>query len=257
MARVQGKGRPPQSALAGQRAVEGQPDDGAKRRARERRGRVHHLVQRVTPSFGKRRDPPEQPRAGFESARGNGAYGLEEPTRAPSGRFLRRARSGRLPLRLPGRRRLALWRGVEEQIHQLDARDAVHHAMVNLRDEGAPAPRDAPDDVQLPERLAAIEPAREQTRREGPELRVVAGRLEDMLGHVARDVEGRVGFPGRVTEGERRRTDSLQVSRRLVQAGLEAGNERLGRHLAVEDADAADVQRALVGLDVQECGVER
>src|SRR3970282_2968037 len=93
-------------------------------------------------------------------------------------------------------------RDVHHYRQQLDAGDAVDEAVVDLEDERAAAAFDAVDEVELPQRLVAAEPALEEARGERAELVQVAGRVQAHGHDVPADIEVGIPLPGRVGEVE-------------------------------------------------------
>jgi len=111
--------------------------------------------------------------------------------------------------------------------------------------------------MDLPQRAAAVQSRREQPSDARRQLAVVAGCFEPRLEHVPADVEIGIELPGGVPQAESRRSEALQVAGDLREPPLESRGVRLGPDVAVEHAHAADVERRLVGLEIEEGRVER
>ena len=115
-------------------------------------------------------------------------------------------RAGRLgvgdPLLERGRRRFRRLLEVEEDGGDVDAGDAVDHAVVGLADDREAAVLEALDQPQLPQRLRAVELLGEEARGEVAELLLAAGRGKRGVAHVVARGSGagrrpRPGDPGR------------------------------------------------------------
>jgi acetyl esterase/lipase len=207
--------------------------------------------------------------AGHEGAdrAGGAAEQREDPDRATSARrdgvahHLHVGRDGLGRARLGRVEDPASRLHVEEVDHQLCAGDAVHGAVVHLRDDADVAVRQALDDVELPQRAAPVE------RRAGD----LGGQLGELLvsprargpdaADVVVEVEVRVLHPDRVVEPEGHLHDPTPERRHQVQAGLDEVLD-LGELIApghrrrVEDGRHGHVHVHARRLEVQEGGVE-
>ena len=85
----------------------------------------------------------------------------------------------------------------------------------------------------------------------------VSGRGQPHFVDVAFDVEVGVVFPERVADPEGGGHDPLAIAGDVDETPAQPGDQNVPGQRTVEDADPADVQRALVGVDVEEGRVER
>jgi hypothetical protein len=113
--------------------------------------------------------------------------------------------------------------GGEEDGGDVDARDAVDEGVVGLGDEGEPlgpvgGGRQPLNQVDLPERLGAVEPGGEDPGGESGELRVRPGVGECGVPQVVEQVEARVVYPDRSSEAERNLCKALAIARHEVKA---------------------------------------
>ena len=118
------------------------------------------------------------------------------------------------------------------------------------------------DQVDLPQRAAAVEMAGMQPGRLLGQLLVVAGRGKGQLADVILDVEVRVLDPVRLVEAERDvdraggETAGSGSSRDSISSVRLASVSGLGAAGRIEDADAADVAVHRWRLHRQKCGVQ-
>src|SRR5438552_1788728 len=154
-----------------------------------------------------------------------------------------------------GRRRVR--RHVKDDHQQFDPRDAVHEAVVHLRDHRRPVPFEPFDLVDLPQRLVAVEHAFEKPRRERHELRICSRRVQLDAHDMAVQVKAGVPFPGRMADIERRRHYPLLVTRDEVDLRCDVLDEALVRYSTLEDRYRADVQGRFRPLHVEERRVLR
>jgi hypothetical protein len=140
----------------------------------------------------------------------------------------------------------------------VDAGDAVDERVVGLADDREPVARQALDEPDLPQRLAAVELLGEQPAGEPPELVVAARGGQPRVAQVVAEVEVRVVDPDRAALLERDARQPLAVARDEVQARLQRVEQVvvLGR-LALERHDRGDMHVRAGVLDVEEGGVER
>src|SRR4051794_22210482 len=155
-----------------------------------------------------------------------------------------------------------LGRQVQQQAHDLRARQPVDESVVDLREDGCIAGLEPVDHVELPQRPRPVERAREDARHLLAQLRVGARRGQCELAHVEVEVEVRVVDPVRIVEPERD-LDELPLERRqerqpLAQERLQvAARDRAARPRAgVDDPQSANVARLTVCLQREELRVE-
>ncbi len=121
---------------------------------------------------------------------------------------------------------------------------------------------DPVDEVHLPQRPAAVEPALEDPRPLLGELAQVAGRGQRDLADVVVEVDVRLLDPERVVEAERDLDEAPAERREQVQALAQHraqaadGDDAAGRGRGVVHGQAADVAVGPVVLERQELGVE-
>jgi hypothetical protein len=149
-------------------------------------------------------------------------------------------------------------RVIEHQRHQVVAADPVHHAVVDLGQDG---PATAFQPVQqpfLPQRPAPVQPQGEEPGHGGAELLRAARRRHCGLADMVPDREVLVVGPRRADELERHGPDHLAVPGHPRQLRLEQPHEVLaGGGRAVEHRDRADVHGRVVVFGVEELGIER
>ena len=139
---------------------------------------------------------------------------------------------------------------------------AVDGAVVHLAVEADPAVGQALDDVELPERPAAVEQHRMQPRRQRLELLERARLGQHHVAHVVVEVDVVVVDPDRVGEVERHQRELAGEHRRHVHALGDVRLHRLVVALAgvaggrLEQVEAADVHRHLGAFHVQEGAVD-
>ena len=139
---------------------------------------------------------------------------------------------------------------------------AVDGAVVHLAVEADPAVGQALDDVELPERPAAVEQHRMQPRRQRLELLERARLGQHHVAHVVVEVDVVVVDPHRVGEVERHQRELAGEHRRQVHALGDVRLHRLVVALAgvargrLEQVEAADVHRHLGAFHVQEGAVD-
>ncbi len=158
----------------------------------------------------------------------------------------RRARRGRAsprrrrrrPRRRPsvpscGGQLAALRREVEQQAHDLRARQPVDDGVVDLREHRRVPGAQAVDEVQLPQRPRAVQRPGDDARDLRGELRVGAGPGEGELAHVVVEVEVVVVDPVGVVEAERHLGQApaqrRQQRQALGQQPLDVGAPRASR----------------------------
>src|SRR5690242_13964887 len=129
--------------------------------------------------------------------------------------------------------------------------------MMNAGDHRHPFAFQPVDQIDVPERLVAIHQRREEATRQLNQLRLRAGRVELYAKDVMLDVEVRIKLPRRMAEAERVGRYVLPVTRQKVQSGADVFDKLVKRDFALKDADAADVHRRFLLLEIQEGRVQR
>ena len=163
-----------------------------------------------------------------------------------------------------GRRDLApLGLQVHERDEDLRAGQPVEGGVVDLAQQPDLRPvLDAVDEVHLPQRAAAIEPALEDARALLGQLAQVARSGQRDLADVVVEVDVRLLDPERVVEAERDLDQAPAERRQQVQALAQHraqaadGDDAAGRGRGVVHGQAADVAVGPVVLERQELGVE-
>ena len=171
----------------------------------------------------------------------------------------------RLGLRFPGRRRQDLGLGGEvvDRGRQVDCRHAVHHAVVNLRQDGGEPVLHPLDQVQLPQWLGAVERPRDHSLDVVDELAPPPGGGQGRPTHVEGHVEVRVVDPDRPGRGERGKQNLLAKPGGQMQARRDDPNQIRIRQLAarrggrIQDGHAAHMLVDGRCLQVEERGVLR
>jgi hypothetical protein len=177
-------------------------------------------------------------------------------------RVLERRRSAP---REPERRRLALLRGLgcHQHADEIDAGDAVDHAMMRLAHQRDAVPLEALHQPQLPERLVEVETLLEDARAGALQQPLVARLRQARVADVVADVEAWIVHPDRMPV-DGRRFDALAVARDQVQARGHVLEDALDvehvslvtERTAFTDQDRADVHRRVGALVEQERVVE-
>jgi len=116
-----------------------------------------------------------------------------------------------------------LRRDLHRDPHQVGARDAVDHGVVELAQQCLPALAQPLDHPHLPQRLAAVEPLHHDPGDQLAELLVTAGSGKAGMTDVVLEVEVRVVDPHRAPEIEGHRPDHLAVARDLRQLAADQG----------------------------------
>ena len=157
---------------------------------------------------------------------------------------------------LVDRRRLGT--EVEQHRREVDARDAVDHRVVGLRQQAEAAVVEALDEPHLPQRLGAVELLGEHARAEVHELLVAARRGQRGVAHVVLEVEVGVVGPQRAARVGGREHEPLAVARHHVQAAADRVEEVVvARDRPLGDDERADVHVRHGSLLVQERRVDR
>ena len=133
----------------------------------------------------------------------------------------------------------------------------VGHGVMHLRHQGAASAFEAAQDVELPERLRAVEHAGEDLARRLEQLGAPARRGNVAREEVAVQVEPGVALLGRVPEIEGSRHHLLHEAGQALELGSDRAAVGGGIEIAVEDRDRADVHRRVLALGVEEGGVGR
>ena len=141
--------------------------------------------------------------------------------------------------------------GGEQDRHQIDARDAIDHAVVDLlHDREALAALETFRDPELPERPRAVERLRDQPPDQALQLPFVARPRQRGVAHVVLELEVRVVHPDRmVLDGDQ--GEALPVARQPMEARRHVGAHALDVDAAVgpgqpprlEHRDRRDVLR--------------
>ena len=170
----------------------------------------------------------------------------------------RRDRGGAAWRPVVGLEVLGLRADVEQELSQVDGVHAVDQGLVGLGEDRDPVVAEALDEVDLPQRTAAVQRPRDDPRDELEQLLVGARTGQGRSAHVVGEVEGLVVGPHRAGQPTRDRHHALAV----------AGDERdpvgdqLDEAVVVEPgvADVEDLDRRVVPrrgrlLGAQECPV--
>ena len=129
---------------------------------------------------------------------------------------------------------------VGERQHHPRQRDAVRDAVVHPRDEGRAAPV-VVDQVEVPERLGAVQRRRHEVRTSSLQLRRAAGVRQASVVEVAVEVELGVVLPVRTTERERGLHRALAEAHEAPhQALLDHAAQARGVERLVEPHDRRD-----------------
>ncbi len=130
--------------------------------------------------------------------------------------------------------------------------------MVGLRDDGEAIAAQPLDEPELPERLVAVEPLREDAAGERLERLLVSGLGQRGVADVVVGVEVRVVHPHGPSLAEGNEREPLAIARDEMQPALHVLGEFAQRgRWAGEDHDGRNVHmRRPVGLEVQERRVE-
>jgi hypothetical protein len=151
----------------------------------------------------------------------------------------------------------------EQDGEQVDAGDAVDHAVMRLRDQRAAAALESLDHPQFPQRLPVVEALRHDARGEAFQLAFGARLRQRRVAHVVVDVEAVVVDPHRMAL-DRDPREPLAIARDPVQSrrdvcthaiGVDAAR-RIAQRADLEDQRGADVLRIGVALEVQEGPIE-
>ncbi|HTT00206.1 MAG TPA: wax ester/triacylglycerol synthase domain-containing protein, partial [Streptosporangiaceae bacterium] len=192
------------------------------------------------------------------------AHGLHRPPREPRGGDRgQRHRPGRPggAERRAGRKLAPARAEVEQHGQQLGAGRAVDRRVVDLRVDGGAAAGQPGDQVDLPQRAAAVQRAGVQPRDLLGELGVRPGAGQRELADVVLDVEVRVVDPVRLVQAERHapqlaaqhRDQRQPLPQHLGQPGQ---GQRLGRLPRVQDAHPAHVAGGVRRLQGEERRVQ-
>jgi hypothetical protein len=147
---------------------------------------------------------------------------------------------------------------IEYRRHQVGAADAIHHAVVHLREQRPAAALDALQEPGLPQRPVAIQPLREDPPRQLAQLPGPPRLRHRGVPHVVADLEVLVVGPGRVEDMQRHRANDLAVARHQRELRREQpGDIPVGGGGALEDHERAKVHRHVLVLDEEEPSVER
>jgi hypothetical protein len=214
--------QPVEPAVRSDRPVERRVGAAAEVRRHRVAHRADHGPQIRARILRVRDEAPEAPDRVERNARAPDGLGADE---LPARR--RRARDP-ARRRLDGRRRIRR----EQDFEEVDARHAVDHAVVDLRDDGeAIRARETFDDPHLPQRLRAIELLRHDATGEPLELPLVSGPRQARVTDVVVDVEVLVVDP-RGMPVDRQALEDLAVAWDAMEPRVDVGTDAL-------DVDAA------------------
>ena len=217
------------------------------------------------PRPGSRRRSPARPRrsassAAASAARAAGSAG-RRAGRAPASRLRAARRRHRRGLRLAAAPPLR--REVEQQPHDLGAGHAVDDRVVDLREHRDVARLQAVDQVELPQRPAAVERPRGDPRDLLGELLVVARRRQRDLADVEVAGRSRCRPPSRGSRGPAAPRPGASAAAAAGAAARRSApgrpaqlSEPAGRRRRVEDRQARDVSGLARGLEGEELRVE-
>ncbi len=230
--------------------------DRAVQRARRGRGKPPGAAGQATTETqhfipGRQRQAPET---------GHGGQLPERPGDSVEHALCHQVRHGRARPGIPrgGRGPLDVGPQVEYSRHQIVAADAVHHAVVHLRDERPAAALEPLQEPRFPERPGAVKPLRENPRRQLAQLASAARRWDGGMPHVIADLEVRVVGPDRAKDLQRGGPHDLAVPRHERKfRGDQPDEVLIGRSRALEHRDRADVHRDVLVLDEEESRVQR
>jgi len=140
---------------------------------------------------------------------------------------------------------------------QVHAGDTVDHRVVHLPHHRGIAVGAALDDDELPQRMIAVEHAREGPAADLRKHPVIPRRRQRHLDHVVADVERRIVLPGRMGHREEREHHLLPVPRQEVEAVFQGPHQRVEREPPFVDHGAAIVHGLSGLLRVEEGRVDR
>ena len=147
---------------------------------------------------------------------------------------------------------------IEHHAKQLDAGDAVDHAVVDLEHERPMAALETLDEPRFPQRAVAVERLGHDPPHQAAERSVVTGCGQSRVPQVVVEVEVGIVDPDRSAQLEGNRPHPLAVAGDEVQLGGDHRCDfverrgRVGKH-----ADGPDVHMGDPVLQVEELGVER
>ena len=147
--------------------------------------------------------------------------------------------------------------GVEQHGHQLDAGDAVHHAVMDLEDQGPLAALEPLHQPRLPQGPLPVEGLGHEPPHEPVEGAVVAGCGQRGVADVVAEVEVGIVHPHGSAQLERDGAHPLPVAGDEVQLGRDQGGELVhGRRRIGEHTGTGDVHVGDPVLQMEELGVE-
>ena len=182
---------------------------------------------------------------------------LDQPAQAARGE-LQRTRLGRGGPRLAlVRRGLRDRRRVEEDRHQIDARDAVDQRVMGLGDQREATALEPLHEPGLPQRLGAIQPLRVDPRGERTQLLLGTRLRQRRVAHVVLEVEVAIVDPDRPARLKRRERELVAVARHEVQPRPDVIQEVVvRRRRTFEDQHRPDVHVAVSPFLRQKRGVD-
>ena len=149
--------------------------------------------------------------------------------------------------------RVRVWLGVEQDRREVDARDAVQHAVMRLADDRELVPANAFHEPQFPQRLVAIELLGEEPADQLLQLGLAARDGQGGAAHVVLEVELRLVDPHGPALLERHLENALPIARHLRQPRLhEPQHVAERRRRAFEDGAGAHVHVRGAIFEVEE-----
>ena len=144
---------------------------------------------------------------------------------------------------------------LEDDLADIDRGDAVDHRLVGLAEQREAIALDALDQVDLPQRVAAIQRAAHDPRDEVVELLERAGSRKRRAPDVERHVEALVIHPDRGGDPTGHLAQALAIARDIGDAIADELDQALvvqDTGLLLEERQAADVHRRGRPLQVEE-----
>ena len=166
---------------------------------------------------------------------------------------------GRFGLGFPwlGRRHRRVGLEIEHHAKQLDAGDAVDHAVMDLEHERPMAALETFDEPGLPQRAVAVERLGHDPPHQAAERSVVTGCRQGRVPEVVVEVEVGIVDPDRSTQLEGNRPHPLAVAGDQMELGGDHRCDFVERRRRVcKHADRPDMHMGDPVLQVEELGVE-
>ena len=173
------------------------------------------------------------------------------------GQHLRLARLRAGDPGLGGVERLGVGSGIEQHRRDVDPGDAVDQAVMGLGDDRKAVVLDAVDQPDLPQRLRAIKPLREDSRREDLQLLLASGGGERRVAQVVGEVELRIVDPFRTSLAKGHHAQLLAKPGHEVKPGRDViAKLVVGRRRPLENGGRGDMHVRRTPLQVQKRRVE-